>query len=1440
MAQSMGSEFIRIYQGRITGLTVRGEVNRVLSKEEMEEVLWRHVVLYQDAVNYYLVALAAMSHDENSFIGKLKLRMRDVWNDFQASGGKRPGLKHSLARVFPQHRERLLDETHGLEAACNLILAGNPSSSELLEKAICQVADKCIVNGDVKQSGATYIARLCRPDYDGNWECDEKANEGAAGRQRLFAALRESDALAAIRALQPDISLEWFGVKTQTGKFFEGDDAKKELKDAIRFYLDRDKRISPPAALDWLAQESVQTELARMLDKVDELEQVRFPRNNRTSLPIRNMAWMLKFFPNDATVSLAKLLLKPEKEDKKAQVIDAGIGGDPVREARGTRGFVFPYFTALVCQETENKFDKEAFSEALKTINQFRQKTAERDEELKRYQAAKDWMEGVSELKKPPRLDEGDDAEEADEETGALPILAGDPRWERLNELLKTELAVTNPFTDGQSADYGLTWRTIRTADEIFKGWNALLAKRQGQSDDQMQQALLEHLKAVQTKRSDVFGSAMLFGALSAPQNWCIWRADSAPAGKFRSGNILRDAVVYAEVLDEIKHLMEPIRFTPADAEHSRRQLDLKPFIRKKTGHTKPGHYVVPLTYRNSDGSCVFQECLLEYSAPRLRRDGLLADGESVYLPPAARPLLECAETAADAVDFKEVDVQLMPDVDRSGHRRFLLNFLPSLNVAKLSSSTQSPFLAKGQLYYANDANVCMLWPSYGATADGASWYKSGKPFDLVSVDLGQRTAGALSRITVTTTPRPGALSIGHAENREWYAVRRHSQLLRLPGEDAKVLEKDRFVQERDGERGRHASKEETLAGQALMRKLLAQDEAEFRRIWGETQDMECLDRNYFPEQNDLLLVGFRRALSRLRQLMRFLMGRTLGNLKGVEEEIAACSWLTDKTNEGIRAQVETLRRELPDDLLTIANRILPLRGRGWQWCRVGDGRCLQLRQTARGSDPTPTLIRGQRGLSFLRLEQLETFRQCCQSLNRILMTVPGERPMSVQQMRETPIPDPCPDVLMRLDELKEQRVNQTANLILTQALGLRHRPHRQEDRQRRAENDIHGEYAQIPGLQPAAFVVIENLSRYRFSQDRSRRENSRLMKWAHRAIRDKLKLLCEIYGIPLVEVNAAYSSKFSAEGIPGFRAEELTYQRLIASYGFRQAIGQTLAKRHMAGKNAQPQEPPHGQQLQLFDVPEEKPQQASDTGASALARVASQNARIAKLLEWKQPASSVVIPRNGGPVFVCFCQSDRLVQADVNASFNLGLRAVVEGSRLDINNRLSMERKGKVPGCWQVKKTSKLAKMVYQEPLEVDYVPSGSYARDGGNVFVLGCRTEELHFYQEQQKPIFKDEATRRKYPNLLFGGGLWHDSLLQWKRCRQLNWQRLRKLMPELPEATHWREDDWETAVRCFLTDEASQSCQWQPQEWQKLRGRISVTKTLWSDSPTDQLGY
>lgn len=123
-------------------------------------------------------------------------------------------------------------------------------------------------------------------------------------------------------------------------------------------------------------------------------------------------------------------------------------------------------------------------------------------------------------------------------------------------------------------------------------------------------------------------------------------------------------------------------------------------------------------------------------------------------------------------------------------------------------------------------------------------------------------------------------------------------------------------------------------------------------------------------------------------------------------------------------------------------------------------------------------------------------------------------------------LPDPCPALSDKLERIKEQRVNQTAHLILAEALGVEPRPHELAEGVRR-ERDVHAEYHRIPGREPVGFIVIEDLSRYRTSQGRAPSENSRLMKWCHRAVRDKLKELCEPFGIPVVETPPAYSSRF-------------------------------------------------------------------------------------------------------------------------------------------------------------------------------------------------------------------------------------------------------------------------------------------------------------------------
>src|SRR5207245_2624306 len=96
---------------------------------------------------------------------------------------------------------------------------------------------------------------------------------------------------------------------------------------------------------------------------------------------------------------------------------------------------------------------------------------------------------------------------------------------------------------------------------------------------------------------------------------------------------------------------------------------------------------------------------------------------------------------------------------------------------------------------------------------------------------------------------------------------------------------------------------------------------------------------------------------------------------------------------EAIKAGILKWRATLCRELEFIANRILPLRGRKWEW-GVRDDRpdCRVLRQTEPGTDTDDKKLRGQRGLSLRRIQQLAELRRRCQSLNRSLQHTPGER----------------------------------------------------------------------------------------------------------------------------------------------------------------------------------------------------------------------------------------------------------------------------------------------------------------------------------------------------------------------------------------------------------------------------------------------------------------
>ena len=116
--------------------------------------------------------------------------------------------------------------------------------------------------------------------------------------------------------------------------------------------------------------------------------------------------------------------------------------------------------------------------------------------------------------------------------------------------------------------------------------------------------------------------------------------------------------------------------------------------------------------------------------------------------------------------------------------------------------------------------------------------------------------------------------------------------------------------------------------------------------------------------------------------------------------------------------------------------------------------------------------------------------------------------------------------LLRHINALKDDRIKTGADLIVQAARGLVH-----DDNGNGREK-----YA------PCQLVLLENLARYRFRTDRSRRENSQLMRWCHRAIHRETEMQAQAYGMQIRDTAAGFSSRYHARtGAPGLRVRRVT-----------------------------------------------------------------------------------------------------------------------------------------------------------------------------------------------------------------------------------------------------------------------------------------------------------
>jgi hypothetical protein len=552
--------------------------------------------------------------------------------------------------------------------------------------------------------------------------------------------------------------------------------------------------------------------------------------------------------------------------------------------------------------------------------------------------------------------------------------------------------------------------------------------------------------------------------------------------------------------------------------------------------------------------------------------------------------------------------------------------------------------------------------------------------------------------------------------------------------------------------------------------------------------DVALLKQRFsFAEQNDKLIVAIRRAqggiagciswhwklsqpdseeqrqsaLEQLREQDRVPEWKLLAD--GSEENLV-------KLRDALHIHISTQRQRVQEHLLQLTDRVMPLLGRRWEWVKHPEKEdCHLLRQTARGSDERKTKLRGQRGLSMARIEQLSELRRRWQSLNQSLRRQIGEKPLTASQMRNDPIPDPCPDVLTKLENIREQRVNQTAHLILAQALGLKLKEPQMSAKSREI-TDTHGEY--VVARPPVDFIVLEDLSRYLSDQGRAKSENTRLMKWCHRAIMMKVKMLAEPFGIPVLETPAAYSSRFcSLTGMAGFRAAEVGWED---RHEFRWRV---VLKEDLADL-----------QQQIVSAAGNKAKRETLERQYEITKsVKEVFAALEKISQSDHPNRTLVAPQPGGPMFVTAQevahpapaknrkQRDKSsvlpMQADLNAAANLAFRAVAHPNAAHIHHRLRTERKKGAknqPDTFFAREARRFGK----EKVAVLLREGDSLPKE---------RNTNL-FYDEHEVAKFgrarleTDDTKSHPYAS---GPGLWkavNDRVVQWKRCAAINRARLK----------------------------------------------------------------
>lgn len=778
----------RIYQGKITKAEWKDGSFSVSPESALKET---HC-LFQDAVNYHLVALAGMAkvEDDKTIGGKFRRRLASIWSEHPKNNLSAGTLQDSLRRTLmvPSSDSLSFDE------AVERIFKGTeyPDRLPIVLQYVLNKMGKG--EGTIRKAGCELLPKLCSADFKGNFDYSPMTQAAANGSNRLRAELQNPNDTDAIVKLASEMNLSWVGIKTppneaHTESLYSSEDETKLRVGKILQELNNDEKL-PESWKQIFREENVDwpSVLADFRQKWQQMKSPRcLQKNNKCDIKRRNAAVLLMYFPCSLTAKLLKRCMFKDASGKARG--DQQSDSDVLMETRGRRGFVYPGYSALPLWEDtkpiadvmcDKKWDILAFKEALKCIHGFELKMTERVEEKEVIQKRIDYMEGKS-TQKPKKV--------GDEDDETLFVLKGDARYDLLMKLLDEIKADVGMDEDGE---YSLFVRALRGWDGLREKWIDNPRNAEGECAKQ--------------EKGGKLGSAVLFKRLCTDKYRFIW--EGRPATEKQADDILCAYAALQQLRQKVKCLEEPVHITAAEPIFSPRALTYSDWdSSKKTGifgAEEEGRIDLPVLVHGTQNKLKKQIVRAWFAAPRLKKDELgvnlgkwMSEKKCDWLQPMMSALgveekVKLKKKAAVTLALGISDQAKAPDL--------LLNFPVTLDVSHLREAIGKAKLWDKQFNGVTSEKLHLHWPSSNPALQNAWWNKTDvkeNGFIVLGIDLGVRSGSAYSVVKVRSGRDKQGMKtksgkvyqgrfLGETDGEPWYGYAVKQGILRMDGEGGK------------------------------------------------------------------------------------------------------------------------------------------------------------------------------------------------------------------------------------------------------------------------------------------------------------------------------------------------------------------------------------------------------------------------------------------------------------------------------------------------------------------------------------------------------------------------------------------------------------------------------------------------------------------------------